>query len=95
MRGTVWTEALDDHLRTLRYAGLTWDAVAQAMCLGRNTVLERARKLGARRRGPVMAPDLDDPADRPARPPGHPATWGMITNGTVLQGAPYPYPVFL
>jgi hypothetical protein len=33
--------------------------------------------------------------DRPARPAGHPHTWGMITAGTVLEGEKYPYPVFL
>ncbi len=32
--------------------------------------------------------------DRPALPAGHPVTWGAITNGTVLDAAVYPYPVF-
>ncbi len=39
--------------------------------------------------------DVSEPADRPARPSGHPLTWGLITAGTVLDGAVYPYPVFL
>lgn len=34
-------------------------------------------------------------SDRPALPSGHPVTWGAITDGTVLDGAVYPYPVFL
>jgi hypothetical protein len=34
-------------------------------------------------------------ADRPARQAGHPATWRLITDGTVLDGEAYPYPVFL
>ena len=34
------------------------------------------------------------PADRPALPPGHPITWGLITSGTVLEQASYPFPVF-
>lgn len=33
--------------------------------------------------------------DRPALPAGHPVTWGAITGGTVLDGAAYPYPVFV
>lgn len=33
--------------------------------------------------------------DRPALPAGHPVTWGAITRGTVLDGAAYPYPVFV
>lgn len=33
--------------------------------------------------------------DRPALPAGHPVTWGAITDGTVLQSAAYPFPVFV
>lgn len=33
--------------------------------------------------------------DRPALPAGHPVTWGAITGGTMLDGAAYPYPVFV
>lgn len=33
--------------------------------------------------------------DRPALPAGHPVTWGAITEGTVLQSASYPFPVFV
>lgn len=32
--------------------------------------------------------------DRPALPAGHPLTWGAITDGTVLDHATYPFPVF-
>lgn len=34
------------------------------------------------------------PDDRPALPPGHPDTWGLINAGTCIEGAPYPFPVF-
>jgi hypothetical protein len=91
----VWTAALDGEVRALRMAGLTWDAVAREMRLGRNTVLERGRRLGARRPRPGAEPAIEDAADRPAKPPGHPDTWGLITSGTVLEGVPYPFPVFL
>jgi hypothetical protein len=33
--------------------------------------------------------------DRPALPAGHPVSWGAITEGTVLDHAEYPFPVFL
>ena len=33
--------------------------------------------------------------DRPPLPPGHPTTWRLITDGTVLGGTEYPFPVFL
>lgn len=32
--------------------------------------------------------------DRPALPAGHPVSWGAITDGTVLDRAKYPFPVF-
>lgn len=32
--------------------------------------------------------------DRPALAAGHPVTWGAITDGTVLDKEPYPFPVF-
>jgi hypothetical protein len=91
----AWTEARDEQLRALRAAGLTWDGVAEAMELGRNTVLERARKIGVRMwRQPAPAAQAEA-RDRPARQAGHPQTWAMITAGTVLEGERYPYPVFL
>ena len=34
------------------------------------------------------------PDDRPALPSGHPDTWGLITAGTCIEGAPYPFPIF-
>jgi hypothetical protein len=91
----TWSAALDARLRELREAGTTWDGIALAMGLGRNTVLERGRKIGARRLrlGPPPAPE--EARDRPARQAGHPQTWGLLTQGTVLEGETYPYPVFL
>ncbi len=32
--------------------------------------------------------------DRGALPAGHRLSWGLLTDGTVLQDAPYPFPVF-
>lgn len=35
------------------------------------------------------------PLDRPALAPGHPVSWGLLTEGTILEGAAYPHPVFI
>jgi len=91
----VWTATLDGEVRALRMAGLTWDSVAREMRLGRNTVLERGRRLGAARPRRRLKPPIEEDADRPAKPAGHPDTWGLIIAGTVLDGTPYPFPVFL
>jgi len=91
----TWAKARDEQLRDLREAGLTWDGIAEAMGLGRNTVLERARKIGIRMWRPRAPAALVEARDRPPRQAGHPQTWGMITAGTVLEGERYPYPVFL
>jgi hypothetical protein len=90
-----WTAALDTRLRALRAAGLTWEQVALEMELGRSTVLERGRRIGAKRAPKVAGVPVSEPDDRPARPPGHPSSWSLLTDGTVLAGQAYPYPVFL
>jgi hypothetical protein len=90
-----WTAALDARLRALRAAGLNWEQVALEMELGRSSVLERGRRIRARRPPRAACAVLSEPSDRPARPPGHPSSWGLLTDGTVLAGQPYPYPVFL
>jgi len=33
------------------------------------------------------------PVNRAPLPPGDPVTWGAITDGTILDGARYPFPV--
>jgi hypothetical protein len=91
-----WTAAQDNQIKKLRVAGVTWDGVAAAMGMGRNTVLELGRRIGARKlERPAVQVVAAEPADRPARQAGHPATWDLINAGTVLSGSPYPYPVFL
>lgn len=90
-----WTPELDGRLRGFRGSGMTWDSIAGAMGLGRNTVLERGRKIGARRALPALPSAPEEARDRAPRQAGHPTTWAMITAGTLLEGEPYPYPVFL
>jgi hypothetical protein len=90
----TWSPDLDARLRTLRGGGMTWDRIAIEMGLGRNTVLERGRKIGAKRSVRATASSQEEARDRPPRQAGHPLTWGLINAGTVLEGEPYPYPVF-
>jgi hypothetical protein len=35
-----------------------------------------------------------DWGNRPPLPPGHPITWKLLTDGTLLEGSDYPFPVF-
>ncbi len=93
--GVVWTSRLDERLLQLRAVGLTWDAMAAELGCSRNSVIERGRRLGARRIVMKPARVVPESRDRPPRPPGHPACWGLITAGTLLEGEPYPLPVFL
>ena len=91
-----WTPARNRQVLELRRSGATWDTVAAAIGVGRNSVIDHARRLGVRKRSSVGAPPppVREATDRPARPSGHPDTWGLITAGTVLEGSPYPWPVF-
>ena len=92
--GVVWTAALDAKLLGLRASGAAWGDIAREFETGRYTVVERGRRLGARKT-PRARPVVLEDRDRPPRPAGHPDSWGLITAGTVLEGQAYPYPVFL
>lgn len=91
-RRVVWTADMNKRLRALRWGGMTWDGIAAAMNMGRNTVLERGRKIGARRQ--VTLRVAPEPVDRPARCAGHPETWGMLWQGLQTKPLPYPFQVF-
>ncbi len=89
----VWTNAQDTKLRRLRAEGATWDATAAALGMTRSATIDRGRRIGARRPPPDFVPLPEDPGREPL-PPGDPRSWGAITAGTVLEGTPYPLPVF-
>ena len=88
----IWTAARDLQLKRLRAEGASWNTIAAALGLSRFAVIERARRIGARK-PPDHAPASEDP-ERETLPAGHSVTWGSITAGTVLEGLAYPYPVF-
>ena len=86
-----WTEAQDMVIRRMRTECETWDAIAIAVGVTRWTVIERGRRLGARLPPHDYVPPGEDP-ERPALPPGHRETWGVIIRGTSMEGSPYPIP---
>ena len=88
-----WTQGQDNQIRRLRAEGASWDAVAATLGLSRWTVIDRGRRIGARRLPPQAAPPAED-RERVPLPAGHPRTWSILTAGTVLEGVPYPLPFF-
>ena len=87
-----WTEVQDTRIKRMRAESASWDNIAIAVGVTRWTVIERGRRLGARLPPADFVAPSEDP-DRPALPPGHVATWGIIIEGTSLEGMPYPIPV--
>jgi hypothetical protein len=88
-RSDFWTEPRDATLRRLRLDGVTWAEIAAALGVTPDVARERGRRIGARRGAPDTAPPREDP-DRPPLPPGHPRSWGLLIEGTVLDGTAWP-----
>ncbi len=89
----IWTPLADMTVVQMRGIGTPWPVIARHLKVGRSAVIERARSLGipSKKRLPQPEPVMRIPRiDRPPLPPGHPVTWGAITDGI-----PYPHPVFL
>ncbi len=102
----VWSEQADTLLLELRRARTTWDGIAGILGVSRNAAIDRGKRLLLQQGSPEAAaarlpsrqpgPPRPPPApDRRALPAGHPLTWNLLTAGTCLDGAAYPYPVFL
>ena len=108
----VWTEEELEDLVRRRIKGhpdyLTWDALAVHFKCGRNTVLEKGRRLSARIKAAniakstnteVVNSEITHSESRSdyeeALPSGHPISWNLINAGLrVLENLPYPYPVY-
>lgn len=93
-RRLEWTDQLDAAISRMRHAEQTWEGIAAAIGVSRWKIIERAKIIG------VWTPPLPRKADpetfappdeREPFEPGHPETWGAITRGTLLEGAPYAY----
>lgn len=93
-RRLLWTEAQDSQIRRLRTEGASWDTIAAVLGMARWTVIDRGRRIGALRPARQCVPPPEDPARDPL-PSGHPRSWSVLTAGTVLEGTPYPLPVFI
>jgi hypothetical protein len=89
----AWTNAQDTQIRRLRAEGATWDAIAAVLGMTRWATIDRGRRIGARLPPPDFVPPPDDPCREPLAA-GHPRSWNAINAGTVLEGTPYPLPVF-
>ena len=48
-----WTQARNRQVLDMRRAGATWDTVAAAIGVGRNSVIDHARRRGVRKRSAV------------------------------------------
>ncbi len=90
-RKLLWSEGQDTQIRRLRSEGADWDLIAQTLGLTRWAVIERGRRLGVSRR-PAHAPAVREEPDRAPLPAGHPDSWGAITAGSPLEGAPFRAP---
>jgi hypothetical protein len=89
-----WTPAQDETIRRMRAAGASWDAIAATFSVSRYTIIFRGRAVGALR-PPKSVPPAPPVQERLPLPAGHPLSWRALTDGTVLEGSPYPYPVFV
>jgi len=87
----VWTDPVDGVLRRLRAEGATWDAIAAALRLSPSTVMARGGRIGARPPPTRPAAPPPDPGRDPL-PPGDPASWGALTDRTLLAGAAFVEP---
>lgn len=95
-RQIIWTESADHHLARMRNAGTSLRAMAAAFGLSRSAVTERSRRLG------LVIPSRPIAINRPTPPKsdltrdplpaGHELSWGLINQGTCLEGAPYTPP---
>lgn len=92
-RKLAWTDAQDTQIRRLRMEGASWDTIATILGLTRSATIDRGRRIGARPPPREFVPPPEDPARDPL-PAGHPRSWSVLTSGTLLEGTPYPMPVF-
>ena len=89
----AWTEAQDLKIKRLRAERASWETIAAEAGVSVWAAVDRARRIGARPPPPDYLPPPEDP-EREAYPAGHPSCWTPIVAGTLLDGVPYPLPVF-
>ena len=88
-----WTPTEDQRIAVSRLLGRNWDSLAADLAASRSAVIERAHELGVPRMPrPAPPPSDEGHADEAAREPlptGHPIAWAVLTERTLLAGAPF------
>ena len=86
----AWTAPRDAQLRRLRLEGATWAEIGALLAITADMARERGRRIGAPRPPTSTGgPRPEDPARAPL-PPGHPRSWALLTDGTLLAGLGWP-----
>jgi len=92
----TWTPQSDQRLAKMREQGMSMRCMARSFGLSRSVITARARILGLEiPNRPALAPQKPPPssdAGREPLPAGHALTWGLITQGTCLEGSLYTPP---
>jgi hypothetical protein len=91
----AWTDKSNARLKELRKAGVTWTKIGEEFGVGRNAAKAQYHRLFNTRKGPKkVQPKIPpgDVRDRSANPlpAGHRISWGILTDGTWLEGTPWP-----
>lgn len=93
-----FSAAMDEAVVFMRSRGVTLDAIAESIGTGRHVVVMAIRRLfpggdpgrQARQAARNMLPSASVPRDEVGvMRAGDPISWGAITRGTLLEGAPY------
>ena len=89
MKARSWTETDDQFIISARASGMTWKAIAKHLGVSTECSRERARRIGqtAKGRPIVVLKGSDAQGGRVPMPVGDPVSWGLITQGTILEGS--------
>jgi hypothetical protein len=86
-----WTAARDGLLRRLRAEGRAWAEIAAELGVTPAMARERGRRIGAPA-PPPAARMVHEDLSRPPLPAGHPRSWALLVDNTVLAGTGWPGP---
>ena len=91
-----WTQQSDQKLAAMRKQGMSMRCMARSFGLSRSVITARARVLGleipTRPQSPPQNASVPQESGREPLPAGHALTWGIITQGTCLEGSSYTPP---
>ncbi len=84
-----WSAARDAWLRRLRAEGRAWAEIAGELGVTPDMARERGRRIGAPAPPQPARVHHEDPS-RPPLPAGHPRSWNLLVEDTVLAGTGWP-----